>query len=138
MGMHDRVVVETGQALVERTAEGLMEIRFKPDMVIDLQGFGEAIMAKRGIGHGQVHDVMIVLPEEAELDIRAITMGPEAIVGACKFTRRLAFVAPGPANMEMAEIHFRYHPRDYTTRVFSNEAEARAWLATVVEQPSRS
>lgn len=138
MEMHDGAVVETRQALVERTAESLMEIRFKPDMVIDLQGFGEAIMAKRSIGHGQVHDVMVVLPEEAEVDIRAITMGPESIVGACKLTRRLAFVAPGLANMEMAEIHFRYHPRDYATRVFSSENEARAWLATAVEQPSLS
>ncbi len=130
--------IETRSALIERTSDELIEVRFKPGTTLDAAGLGEAILAKRNLCHTGSPDVLMVLPADTEVDIRAVTADPGQVLGPCTQAGRLAFVAEGPLNPKLVEIHLRYHPREQATQVFGNEADARQWLATEAPQPSLS
>ncbi|HEY0976468.1 MAG TPA: hypothetical protein VGE21_03270 [Flavobacteriales bacterium] len=126
--------IETRQARVERISEELLEVRFKPDLLVDGKGVGEAILAKRKLAAGAPHDVLMVLPQGAELDTRMVNMDPELHLGPCQASRRLAFVVPDEVNAQLVGMHFRYHPRAFATEVFSAEEDARQWLAAQAMQ----
>ena len=130
--------IETAQALVDRASDRLVEVWFKPDITLDAAGMGEVIHAKKALCAEGTPDVLAVLPADMEVDIRAVTVDHHALHGHCGNARRLAVVAMGPLNPRLAEIHFRYHPREHATEIFTDEVDARKWLATAAPQPSIS
>lgn len=130
--------IETSQARVQRTSDTLVEIHFKADATLDATGIGEVIAAKRALCTEGEPDVLAVVGGDVEVDMRVVNIDHHAMHGPCGNARRLAFVAGDELNAKLAEIHFRYFPRDYETSVFSNEEDARRWLATKAPQPSLS
>jgi hypothetical protein len=128
--------IETAHAVLDRVSPALLEIRFKPGIKLDAAGVGEVILAKRPLCTEGTPDVLAVLPESVEVEMRAVTVDHHALHGACRNARRLAVVAPGPLNPKLVEIHYRYHPREHATRVFTSELDARHWLADDAPRPS--
>ena len=108
----------------------MLEIRFKPDVTLDVEGIGEVIMAKKTLCTQGEPDVLAIIPPDMEMDTRVITLDHHSLFGGCGNSRRLAFAAQSHLNRKLAEIHFRYHPRPYDTAVFLGEDEARAWLSS--------
>lgn len=138
MKMERPRLMETRHARLERISDRLIEIRFKPDVLLDAHGIGEVIAAKRVLCADGEPDVLAVLAPDMDLDVRVVHMDHHAMHGTCGNARRLAFVSPNDANARMAEIHYRYHPREYATEVFGTEEDARKWLANEAPQPSLS
>ncbi len=130
--------IETSQARVERTSDALIEIHFKPDTTLNAIGIGEVIAAKRTLCTEGEPDVLAVVGEDVEVDMRVVNIDHHAIHGICGTARRLAFVTGDELNARLAEIHFRYFPRHFETAVFRNEQDARQWLSTKAPQPSLS
>jgi hypothetical protein len=133
MRMSHPLLIETRQATVERTSAGLVEIRFKPDVKLDVAGVGEVIEAKRQLCAEGEPDILAVLPPEMDMEMTVVSMDHHELFGDCANSRRLALAAQCELNQKLAEIHYRYHPRPHDTAVFLGEEEARAWLATTPE-----
>lgn len=131
-------VIETGQARVQRTSDALVEIHFKADATLDAAGIGEVIAAKRTLCAEGEPDVLAVVGSDVDVDMRVVNVDLHAMHGGCGNARRLAVVTGDELYAKLAEIHFRYFPRDYETSVFRNEEDARAWLANKAPQPSLS
>lgn len=130
MNMEHSQLIDTRQATVERVSPELIEVRFKPDVKLDVAGIGEVMDAKRTLGQGKEYDVLAVLPPDMDLEINVVSMDHYALNGSCANSRRLAFAAHSDLNQKLAEIYFRYHPRPYDTAVFMSEDDARGWLRT--------
>lgn len=121
-------MIETRQATVERTSPGLVEIRFKPDVKLDVEGVGEVIQAKRQLILEGESDVLTVFPPEMDMAMNVVGTDHHALFGTCARSRRLALAAQSELNQKLAEIYYKYHPREHDTAVFLTEADARQWL----------
>lgn len=129
MKMSHPLLIETRMATVERTSDGLVEIRFKPDVKLDVEGVGEVILAKRQLCAVGEPDILAVLPPDMDMAMNVVSTDHHDLFGDCANSRRLALAAQSELNQKLAEIHYRYHPRPHDTAVFFGEEEARAWLA---------
>ncbi|MEO8589628.1 MAG: hypothetical protein ABI432_09680 [Flavobacteriales bacterium] len=131
-------LIETRTATVERVAPNLIELRFKPDVKLDVAGLGEVVHAKRTICRGEEMDVLAILPPDVDFELNVLQADLHAENNGCGLARRLALAAQSTFNERLASIYFRYHPRKYATAVFIAEADAREWLASKLPQPSLS
>lgn len=118
-------MIETRAATLERMDGNLVEVRFKPEVKLDLAGLAEVVHAKRVLCHTEEMDVLAVLPPEVDLDLNLLSVDHDVINGGCGLARRSALVAQSPFNERLATIYFRYHPREHATHAFLEEADAR-------------
>jgi hypothetical protein len=130
-------MIETRLATLERTSERVLEIRFKPDVKLDVEGLSEVVKAKHALCRTEC-DVLAVLPAEVDFELNVLAVDHSEANGGCALAKRLAFAANSPFNERIAKIYFRYHPRANETEVFVEEADARRWLAHSMPQPSLS
>lgn len=127
---HTRLI-DTPEATVQRVSEDLLEVRFKPDVRISLEGIGEVVTAKRELAVQGQPDVLVVVPPDVEVDLKVVTADHHMLFGDCGNTGRLAFVSQSGMNQKLAEIHYKYHPRTKGSAVFMHEEDARDWLANL-------
>lgn len=133
--LHPRLI-ETRTATLERTAVGLVEVRFKPDVRLDAEGLAEVVRAKQSLCAAEAADILMVLPPEVDFDLGIMGMDHHALNGGCGQARRLALAAQSTFNERLAGIYFRYHPRENATAVFFDEGDARHWLSEGVPEAS--
>lgn len=131
-------LIETRIATLERVSGNVVEVRFKPDVKLDLAGLGELVHAKRALCHTEELDVLAVLPPEVDFELNVLAVDHHEANGGCGLARRLALAAQSAFNERLANIYFRYHPRANETMVFLAEADARKWLTESMPQPSLS
>lgn len=131
-------MMETRHARLERTRSGLIEVHFKPAIKLDSTGLQELHEAKRQLCGTEQPDMLAVFPPEIEFDMSVLLSGHRPVSAPQGLVRRLALAASSAFNRDLAEIYFRYHPREHDTAIFVDEAEARAWLAGQVPVPSLS
>lgn len=120
-------LIDTATATVERVSPELIEVRFKPDVKLDVRGLGEIVNAKRTLCGADSPDVLAVTPPELDFDLNVLSVDHGKAHGGCS-TRRLAFAGQSALNERLASLYFSYFPRQYETRVFLEETEARHWL----------
>lgn len=131
MNVQRPLPIDTLQATVSRVTDELLEVQFKPDERVTLEGVQEVILAKRQLcTHGRP-DVLVLLPADVELDLNVVTADHHLLFGDCVNTGRLALVSRSHLNMRLAEIHYKYHPRLNGSAVFMEEEAAREWLANM-------
>lgn len=128
--MNDRSeLIETRLATLERKSPDLLEVRFKPDVKLDVPGIEEVIDERRRLCPEGVRDVLAVFPPDVDFDINVMTRDHYAGTGLERCTRSLALAAGSTANERFASLYFAYFPQEFTTRVFIEEREAQHWLA---------
>ncbi len=120
-------LIDTAMATVERVSPELIEVRFKPDVKLDVRGLGEIVNAKRALCGADSPDVLAVTPPELDFDLNVLSVDHGKAHGGCP-TRRLAFAGQSALNERLAGLYFSYFPRQHETRVFLAEEEARHWL----------
>ncbi|MBL7940268.1 MAG: hypothetical protein JNL43_12975 [Flavobacteriales bacterium] len=130
-------LIDTRSAVLERVSDGLIELRFKPDVKLDVEGMTQIVLAKRQLGSPGT-DVLAILPPELDFDLDVLTIDHDEVNGGCGNVERMAFATQSSFNERLTKIYFRYHPRPYPTGVFLSEADARKWLATKLPEPSAS
>lgn len=122
-------LIETRNATLELVESGVVEVRFKPDVKLDLEGMGEVVRAKRALCHSEERDVLAILPPDVDFELNVLSVDHHLVNGGCGLARRLALAAQSTFNERLVNIYFRYHPRENETAVFLEEADARHWLA---------
>lgn len=130
-------LIDTRTATLERVSNELIELRFKPDVKLDVEGMTDIVLAKRRMG-GSRMDVLAILPPELDFDLNVLTIDHHAANGGCGSVERMALATQSVFNERIANIYFRYHPRPHPTGIFVSEADARKWLATTLPEPSAS
>ncbi|MBK9076698.1 MAG: hypothetical protein IPL77_17320 [Flavobacteriales bacterium] len=116
-------LIDTRSATVELVSPELIEVRFKPEVKLDVQGLGEIVHAKNHLGQGLNPDVLAVAPPELDFELNVLHMDHAVGHGVKCNSNRLAFAAQSEKKKE-------------ETAVFLQEKDARAWLvAKVKERP---
>lgn len=134
---HPRMI-DTRSATLELVSDALVELRFKPDVKLDVAGISEIVHAKRALIAGKNMDVLAILPPELDFDLNVLSIDHNALNGGCGGAQRLALAAQSTFNERITGIYFRYHPRQHDTGIFLTEDDARKWLATKLPEPSAS
>ena len=135
--VHPRLI-ETRSATLELVSEALIELRFKPDVRLDVEGMSEIVRAKHTLIAGKNMDVLAVLPAELDFELNVLGMDLNAVNGGCGGAHRLALAAQSTFNERITGIYFKYHPREQATGIFLTEEDARKWLNTKLPEPSAS
>jgi len=131
-------LIETRSATLERISKDMIELRFKPDVKLDVEGLGEIVHAKQLLCNNEEMDILAILPADVDFELNVLQVDHHTENGGCGFAKRLAFAAQSQLNERLANIYFRYHPRQHATAVFLGEADAREWLARKLPPPSLS
>ena len=131
-------MIDTRSATVELVSPELIEVRFKPEVKLDVQGLGEIVHAKNHLGQGLNPDVLAVAPPELDFELNVLQMDHAVGHGVKCNCDRLAFAAQSEMNERLASIYFSYHPRKEETAVFLQEKDARAWLVAKVKERTLS
>ncbi len=131
-------LIDTRAATLERVSDGLIELRFKPDVKLDVQGMAEIVHAKRTLVAGRNMDVLAILPPELDFELNVLAIDHDAANGGCGTASRLALATQSTFNERLTSIYFRYHPRQQPTGIFVSEVDARKWLAMGIPAPSAS
>jgi len=130
-------MIDTRSATLELVSNALIELRFKPDVKLDVEGMTEIVLAKRRMG-GRGMGLLAILPPELDFDLNVLTVDHHAANGGCGTVERIAFATQNSFNERLATIYFRYHPRPHPTGIFVSEADARKWLETKLLEPAAS
>ncbi|MGV3638545.1 MAG: hypothetical protein ACO1NQ_12975 [Flavobacteriales bacterium] len=133
---HPRII-DTRSATLELVSDALVEVRFKPDVKLDVAGMSEVVHAKRALIAGKEVDVLAVLPAEIDFDLNVLSVDHAAENGGCS-GGRLALAVQSAFNERLSSLYFRYHPRVSSPGIFITEADARQWLGTDLPTPSAS
>lgn len=118
---------DTRAALVELDHRGVLVLRFKEGVRIDLPMVHETINARVALFSGRKLPVLSIMAPDQDFHIEVpITDNSVLLVD---HTLAEAVVAAGYL-FKLAELHYRNFPKPFPTRVFETEEEAVAWLLT--------
>lgn len=122
-------LIETRIATIERKGRHVLEVRFKPDVKLDVKGIQELLAERIRICPEDARDVLAVFPPDVDFEVNVMTMDHYKGVGLENCTRSLAVAANSAINERFAGLYFAYFPQGFKTRVFSDEADAQRWLS---------
>lgn len=121
-------MAETSLALIQRTAQHVVETRFKQGVRITVEGLSENIEARLKICSNVPHAMLTVLPPAAEFDSDILRPDHQHYVGPRATLVAIAVVTEGPMMSMIARLYFAHFPKVSRTRIFDSESEARDWL----------
>lgn len=122
-------LIETRQATIERTADNVLEVRYKPGLTLDPDGLQDVLSERERICGGRgAQAVLAVIPPDADFQMMLMTKDHYKDRPVVDCTRFLAIAATSVMHERMASLYFAYFPQNFPTAVFSDEEEARTWL----------
>ena len=123
-------IIDTPVATIQRTADDLVEVRFKAGVTLTVAGIAAILSARRQASAGVALRVLIVFPaDEVDFDMSMITKDHYSTVPVEQFTRAVAWATINDHNNRFCELYFAYFPSPVPSAVFVTEADARQWLA---------
>jgi hypothetical protein len=132
-------LIETRQATIERTADNVLEVRYKPGQTLDPAGLSDVLSERERLCKGQGGQaVLAVIPPDADFQMLIMTQDHYKGRPAVDCTRFLAIAATSVMHERMASLYFAYFPQNFRTSIFSDEAEAREWLKKSMSEVSLS
>jgi hypothetical protein len=132
-------LIETRQATIEKTADDLLEVRYKQGQTLDAAGLGDVLRERERLCGGPGGQaVLAVIPPDADFQLGLMTTDHYKDRPVVDCTRFLAVAASSTMHERMASLYFAYYPQNFRTAVFTDEGEARAWLKKSVSEVSLS
>lgn len=132
-------LIETRQATIERTADNVLEVRYKPGETLDAAGLCDVLNERERLCEGQGGQaVLAVIPPDADFQLSLMTTDHYKDRPVVDCTRLLAIAASSTMHERMASLYFAYFPQNFRTAIFTDEAEARAWLKGSMSEVSLS
>jgi hypothetical protein len=118
--------IETRLAKLSFLDPGILCIRFKADVVLDLAGVNEVVEQRAKMANGKPIPVMVVLGADTFGDVRVnITDHAQRVK---HLTLAEATVAPDEWIKRLADLYYDHHQPPFPTAIFATEAEAAEWL----------
>ncbi|MDQ3100730.1 MAG: hypothetical protein M3R08_05040 [Bacteroidota bacterium] len=124
--MHLETSIETRLTILEWSDKGILFIRFKLGMSINLKGIQEIVEQRVALSAGERVAVLSVLPPDLDADIDV--MVSDHGMDVKHLTIAEATVACTSAHRKLAELYYSHFPQPFPTGVFGSEQEATQWL----------
>lgn len=107
--------------------DGTVVLRFRPDSVVTLESARELAAAHVAAARGRKRPTLAFLGgmKAADREGRRLAAGPQIAA----VTSRLALVVSDPVSRILGNFFLRVSRPLYPTRIFTDEASARRWLA---------
>lgn len=132
-------LIETRQATIEKTADNVLEVRYKPGQTLDPAGLSEVLSERERLCSGQGGQaVHAVIPADADFQMVIMTSDHYKGRPVVDCTRFLAITASSVMHERMASLYFAYFPQNFRTAIFTDEVEARKWLKKSMSEVSLS
>lgn len=125
-------LTETRLATLERIAPDLLEIRYKPEQKLDVEGLREVMRERERLCPEGPYRVLAVFPPEGDFDLGVMMHDHYAGRGLENCTRMLAIAASSTLIERMVNLYYAYYPQRFRMQVFLQEEDARRWLAGTV------
>lgn len=124
-----RMRIETEAAEVERDADGVVHLRFRPDTVLVGENTGEVGRAHIEAAAGKPRPCLADVREvkSTSHEARDVAVSPEvaAIIDS------LAVIVDSPLSRVLGNFFIRLRRPEYPTRLVPSEEEGLAWLESV-------
>lgn len=121
--------IDTPIAVIERSAPDLVEVRFKPGVVLSVSGINALLDARERMAEGVPSRVLIMFPaSEMDFDMAMITTDNYRGRPVEQHSKAVAWVTRNAHNDRFTRLYFAYFPSPVPSAIFGEEAEARAWL----------
>ena len=121
--------IDTPIATIQRTADDLVEVRFKSGVTLTVAGITAILSARQQASAGVALRVLIVFPtDEMDFDMSMITKDHYSTVPVEQFSRAIAWATLNDHNHRFCELYFAYFPSPVPSAIFSTEEQARKWL----------
>jgi hypothetical protein len=108
-----------------------LEIRFTPGL-LDRAGIAEVIQTRKRMCADKPVGLLLIVPQDTELDIGIISTDHLKTDQATENVLGFAVVAGNEISETLLRLYKAYYPTTFEAEVFTNEAQARTWLARQV------
>ena len=129
-------LTETRLATLERVAPDLLEIRYKADQKLDVEGLREVMQERQRLCPEGPYRVLAVFPPDGDFDLGVMMQDHYAGRGLQNCTQALAVAAGSTLIERMVGLYYAYFPQPFDMRVFLSEEDARHWLTSKRNAPS--
>lgn len=109
-----------------------IEIRFTSGILLDRAAIAEVIMARKLMQGDKSVGLLLIVPEETELDVAIIGTDHLKVHQATDNVLGFAVVARNTIAEVLLRLYKAYYPTTFEAQVFSDEQEARTWLSKQV------
>lgn len=121
--------IDTPLATIECTRKDLVEVRFKPGIVLSLDGITALLDARERMGGEAPRLVLIVFPpEDVDFHMEMIIKDNYEGRPVQQHSKAVAWVVRSAHNERFTRLYFNYFPSPVPAAIFLEEAEARTWL----------
>lgn len=127
------ITKESSVAYITRTSPVLIETRFKDDVRITSNGIMENILIRREMCQRKPHVMLTVVRGEHEVDPSMMRTDFFRAAEDRAVMKAIALVVDTDPLPQIAKLYFQFFPQTFKNAVFTNEEEARAWLAKQAE-----
>lgn len=124
----------TPYAELTRTSQDILEIRFTPGTVLNTSGIATVIGERKRLCEDRPTGLLLIVPSDVELDIGIIDTDHLKVNHATDRVLGFAVVAGSVMAETLLRLYKAYYPTPFQADVFTDEAEARAWLGERVAE----
>ena len=125
------MTITTEAAILERRADGGLEIHFREGVKITVERIREILDARENLCGKGKYTVLVTLPEEVDLDVDVLTQDHYHTRDLEDCTYAVAWDAENTMNERLVELFYTYFPQRFPVKVFRSEEEARGWLTSL-------
>jgi hypothetical protein len=120
--------IDTTLAVVERDAEGVIHVRVKHGVKLNVSGFHEVLVARKELAEGRRVGVLVTVPDDVDFDIRILNVDHYAMDDPKVFTKAFAVVTHTSLYTKLFDLYAAYFKTGFPVRMFNEEAPALAWI----------
>lgn len=118
-------------------APGLIEQRFHPGMVLDLESLLETKEARERLCEGRPCAVLSILPEGVRTNHTTSGIDYFRSERIKSTITALAVVAHDDVMEAVSKVYFTFYPQGFRIKVFNDEHDALKWLKAQMEEVAR-
>ena len=107
----------------------------KPGAFFDLVGISELIAERRRLTGNNPVGILLVLPNDVDLDPMVVSVNHYADPEIAKGLRALAVVVDTTLLETMFRLFLAYYPPPFSSAIFKTKTEARNWLSLALQKP---
>lgn len=120
--------VHTRWATLSWLCPNTIEIRFTSGILLDMAAIAEVITARKRMQGETPVGLLLIIPQETELDLAIIGMDHLRIHQATDKVLAFAVVARSAVSEVLLRLYKAYYPTFFRAEVFTDEREAGMWL----------
>ncbi len=129
---------DTSIAHLIRVRPDLVEIHYKAGSILAGRALAEVQEARRELMGERPYATLTIIPEDVDFQLDSMNKDHAAIDRTQGLLMATAVVCRANMIEMLTKLYFSYFPQMHRILVTDNEAEARAWVVTQLEQSAQT